>query len=249
MTLLPIILPQDAVLKVSVGDKISAGDIVAQAQSNSNDEILHLSKDYKINPKKIKKYLLKNLGDKVEVGEAIAKINGVLGITSQNIISNFSGIIAKIDESIGEVHVKKLDVPDAKNIFSPVDGTIDFCNNEKIVIKTAQEAFVAADAVGNEGSGKLKVIEEYDPEKLTAGVLEKIPVVKKIDNVSLFKIIGLGGEGIIIQELEDMDFVDLSEKKIEIPVMIVSADNFEKIAKKDGSKVYLNGESKSIVIL
>ena len=249
MTLLPIILPQDAVLKISVGDKISAGDIIAQAKSNSNDEILHLSKDYKVNPKKIKKYLLKNLGDKVEKGEVIAKINGVLGITSQNIINNFSGIVAKIDESLGEIYVKKLDVPEAKSIFSPVDGTIDFCNNEKIVIKTTQLAFIAKDAVGNEGSGKLKAIEEYDPEKLTAGVLGKIPVVKKIDNVSLFKIIGLGGEGIIIQELEDMDFVDLNEKKIEIPVMVVSSDDFEKITRKDGSKVYLNGVSKSIIIL
>jgi hypothetical protein len=249
MTLLPIILPQDAVLKISVDDKISAGDIIAQTKSNSNDEILHLSKDYKVSPKKIKKYLLKNLGDKVEEGEVIARINGVLGITSQNIISNFSGIVAKIDESVGDIHVKKFDVPEAKSIFSPVDGTIDFCNNEKIVIKTAQLAFIAKDAVGDEGSGKLKVIEEYDPEKLTAGILEKIPVVKTIDNVSLFKIIGLGGAGIIIQELEGMDYVDLNEKKIEIPVMVVSSDDFEKLTKKDGSRVYLNAVSKSIIVL
>jgi len=249
MTLLPIILPQDVVLEVSVGDKISAGDTIGKIKSGSNDEILYLSKDYKVNSKKIKKYLKKNLGDKVDVGEVIAKINGAFGITSQNIISNFSGIIAKIDENLGEVHVKKLDVTDAKSIFSPVDGVIDFCDNEKIVIKTAKEAFIATDAVGNEGSGKLKFIQEYDPEKLTAGVLGEIPVIKKIDNVSLFKIIGLGGEGIIIQELEDMDFIDLNEKKIEIPIMIVSSDDFEKIAKKDGSKVYLNGVSKSVIIL
>jgi len=249
MTLLPIILPQDVVLKVSVGDNVSTGDVIAEVKSDSPFEVLLLSKDYEVSPKNIKNHLKKNLGDKISEGDTIAEIKGNFGMTSQNIVSNFSGIVAKIDEEKGEVSIKKSDVPDAVSIFSPVDGIVEICNNDKIVIKTNQQAVLVKDSVGKEGRGKLKFIQNFDSEKLTAGIDEKIAVVKKIDKASLFKIIGLGGAGVIIEDLEGMDFIDLNDKKIKIPVMIVSNNDFEKIEKKDGESAYLNGENKCIIIL
>jgi len=35
-----------------------------------------------------------------------------------------------------------------QNIISPVAGTVDFCNNEKIVIKTDQDTILAVDGLG-----------------------------------------------------------------------------------------------------
>jgi len=46
-----------------------------------------------------------------------------------------------------------------------------------------------------------------------------------------------------------MDFVDLAEKAIITPIMTVSEDDFKKLIKANGKKIYLGGKDKSIVVL
>jgi hypothetical protein len=67
--------------------------------------------------------------------------------------------------------------------------------------------------------------------------------------VAIFKAIGLDAGGIITESLENADFVDLTEKTIEAPIMIVGEDDFKRLLKAKGKKVYLGGKDKSIVIL
>ena len=60
---------------------------------------------------------------------------------------------------------------------------------------------------------------------------------------------GLEAAGVITEKLEDIDFVDLEEKKVRMPIMEVNEEDFKKLVKEKDKNIYLFGKNKSIIIL
>lgn len=246
MTLLPINLPEGAKPTVSVGDKIAQRDIIAKKQSSSIDEIIHLSKDFDILPKDIEKSVKKNLGDSIKTGEVIAVKKKTFG--GEKILSKISGTLTKIDNIAGDLYIKTEGTELTEDIFSPVDGIIDFCNNEKIVIKTQKNTVLAKDAFGVDITGEL-LVKNLVLGNITDDINDKILVTQNLDKVSLFKSLGLGAKGIISVSLEAMDSLDFSEKLNNVAIFLVEENDFEKLKKQNGKKVIANIKSKLIIIL
>ncbi len=247
MTLLPILLPEGFSLKVSAGDKIAAGQILAEGQEKGKEEVIRVAHEFKLVPQKIIKTLKKNLGDSVAVGEVLAAKKSLLG--SQTIISEFSGIIIKIDETSGDLIIRVSGAGEVKTVISPTDGVVDSCTEEKIVLKTDKEAILALDGIGGESEGIIEYLVDSDETKLDASIKGKILLTKAIDKVYVFKTVGLEAVGIITEKLEDVDFVDLEEKKVRMPVLEVSEEDFKKLVKEKDKNIYLFGKNKSIIIL
>lgn len=246
MTLLPIILPQGFTPKVSTNDKVTPDTIIAEKES-AKEEIINVSF---LDEKNLEKVLKKNIGDSIKEGDEIAARNGKLGIGAKKILSKYSGIITKIDKDSGDIYIRTGQGEEiVEKIFSPVVGVVDICNNEKIVIKTDKDAIFAEDAVGKKGEGEAYYIEDLDFNKLTSEISDKIVIVKSLDKTALFKVLGLSALGIITEEVEDIDFIDLNEKKISIPILNVSDEDFKKVVKNKNKKMFLDGEKKTIVIL
>ena len=247
MTLLPLVLPDGFTPIVKVGDKLTKGALLAEKKGSLGQESINLSEELKIQPSDITKTLKKNLADRVEVGEVLAVKSGSFGMGSKKVLSQFSGTIAKIDTDSGNVVIKTSLEGKKEQVFSPVEGKVEICNNEKIVIKTDLDAIIAEDSLGSESQGKIFYAKSLLESSLTKELDGKILLIKTIDKASVFKAIGLDAIGIITASLEDIDFVDLTEKRINIPVMEVSEDNFSKLAKHENASVYLNGKDKSLI--
>jgi ribosomal protein L19 len=250
MTLLPVLLPEGYVAKVSANEKIAVGTVLAEKKSGAREKVIHISSVFNLPPKDIQKVLKKHLGDGVVKGDTIAEKKGSLGVGSKRIISEFSGTIIRIDEENGDLIVRESgEETSVETLISPVDGIVDSCDNEKIVIKTDKNAILAEDGLGKEKEGELLYLEDAQEERLGKEIEEKVILTKLIDRVAIFKAIGLDANGIITEDLENVDFVDLTGKAIETPIMIVNGENFKKLVKANGKKVYLGGKDKSIVIL
>ncbi|MGA2967717.1 MAG: hypothetical protein ABSD69_00900 [Candidatus Levyibacteriota bacterium] len=248
MTLLPILLPEGLSLKVSVGDKVAAGQILAEGAGKGHEEIIHVAHDLKLVPQKAIASLKKNLGDSVSAGEVLAFKKSLLG--SKEIISEFSGIIIKLDEVSGDLVIRVSGgTQSLKAINSPVDGLVDFCDNQKVVLKTDKEVILALDGVGGEAEGEIEYLADSDETKLNTGIKGRIILTKAIDNLYLFKTIGLEAVGIITENLKDIDFIDLVEKHVRMPVLEVSEEDFKRLVKDKDKKIYLFGKNKSIVLL
>jgi hypothetical protein len=247
MTQLPIVLPEGFTPKVSVSDKVTPETVIAEKKSGKT-EIINLF-SFGIPKNDLQKYLKKNIGDSINEGDVVAIKSGKLGVGAKKVISKFSGTITKIDEDSGEIYIRSGVDQSTENMFSPVVGIVDFCNNEKIVIKTDKETVIAKDSLGKKGEGEIYYIEDLDFNKLTSDISDNVVLVKKLDRTSLFKILGLGANGIITEEIDEVDFVDLNDKRIEIPILSISEEDFKKILKNKNKKVFLDGENKSIVIL
>lgn len=246
MTLLPINLPKDTILKVSVGDKITEGDIIAKNKLKNIDEIIHLSKDCDILPKDIESALKKNLGDSIQVGEVIAikKKN----FRKEKILSKISGTLIKIDKEIGDLYIKTDGQGPMEDIISPVDGIVDFCNNEKIVIKTQKNTILAKEAFGVDITAEV-FVKNLVSEDVNQDVNGKIIVTQNLDKVSLFKSLGLGAKGIIAENLIDINFSDFSENLTNEAILLVEKKDLEELQKLNGKKIIANIKSKLIIIL
>ena len=99
MTSLPILLPDGFQIKVKSGEKVSAGQVLAESEKSLAVSV-SLGPNLGIKKNKVKKYLKKYPGDSVSAGEVIAEVKGVFG--KKTVTSKISGIVSKFDEEAGE---------------------------------------------------------------------------------------------------------------------------------------------------
>jgi hypothetical protein len=252
MTLLPVLLPKGYKVSVAVGEKITAGKVLAKSSSGSKDEIVHLASDLGVSPRIAIKSLKKTLGARFEKGDVIAVKKGKLGIGKTQVISEFSGILVKIDEDSGDLFVRiTTDEPEGKPIISPVDGVVDFCDNEKIVLKAEKSAIVAIRTCGKSIRGELFIIEEKEIEDgdIKKEVDGKIIAGEDFEKAAIFKAFAIGALGIITKDLGGQGVEDIFEKKLNRPVFLVSAEDFENLKKYNNKEVFLDTENKAIFVL
>jgi hypothetical protein len=239
MNILPIKLPPDTITKVKKGDKIRKGQLLAQTSSSEN-EIINLSL-YHIPGSKFTSSLKKHLGDSVTEGEIVAVKKKIFG--SVKIKSPFTGTLVKIDEENQSLYLKPKDFSDKKDLLSPVDGVVEFCDNTKLSIKTDGYVIPAEDVLGESVSGHTLAVEE----KIDKSVEGKIVLKESFDKLGAFKSFGLGALGILTTKLEDFDFIDLG-KDFDKTIALVSNEDYKKLIKKEDKNISIDAQGKIILV-
>lgn len=251
--LLPILLDEGYTASVSVNAQVTVGQIIARKQAGSEDKTIQLAKILNIKPGDSIKYLKKKIGDKVLEGEIIAQKKRIGLLGTKNIQSPFSGTIVKLEEDSGNLFIRKDSVSGVtETIKSPVEGTVNFCDNSKIVIQTEKEATVARVALGEEVGGSVYLLtdEKVDASKLNREVFGKIILGKIFQKAALFKSFALGAKGVIGIDIEDTQIEDLEGKNIKkTAIFLVEEDDYQKLAVNKNRQVVLVPETKTIIIL
>jgi len=245
MTLLPINLSKEFVPIVSKGQKVSVGEIIAKKKDSSSENVIHLQ-NFGISSKEFKSSLKKNLGDKVVVGDIVAVKKKIF--KGQKILSDTAGTVSKIDEQNCDLYIKAESTVEGKPLISPVEGIVEICNNEQIVIKTAKNAISVKDALGKDAIGEFLYLKTL-PLGLNESIEGKIIANETLDKVSLYKALGLGAIGIIAVELKDLDFIEIQERNVDAAIVLVDKEEFKKLEKISGKKVLCDVKGKAILIL
>ena len=68
-------------------------------------------------------------------------------------MSPVSGTVFSFDQNEGALVIRTADETETQDLFSPVDGEVSLCDNEKIVIKTDKSGILVLKATGE---GKLE---------------------------------------------------------------------------------------------
>lgn len=249
MTLLPIPIPQGFKISVKDSQKVSVGDTIAAKEDYSSDLVINVYSDLDIEPKNTFHALVKKPGDRINVGDLIAKKGGMLG--SREIHSKVAGTIVKFDDSDGTLTIRTqgaLDEDSEIKITSPVDGTIQSCDNDKVVINSDKEAILAEAASGENAFGEFEVFDqdEVEAKDLDALVGGKVLIAKSFNREAIAKAMGLRAIALIAQEVRDIDFENLKEKMIKVPVLKVSPESFKQITRKGGKII---ADAKNLVII
>jgi hypothetical protein len=248
MSLLPILLPKGFNPKISVGNIISTGDILAY-KNISKEEGIPLAENLGISSLKVLKCLKKGLGDKVEQGETLAEKKKMVG--GKKVVSPFSGTITRLEESTGILYICVHSAEISETIKSPVDGKVTFCDNNKIVLETEKEAITVDKVSGFGARGELIFLsgEEIKQDEITKDLVKKIVLGMSFEKAAISKAFALGVSGIIGVGISDEEIDNFNEKEVKNPIFKVNSDNFKKLEADKGKEAYLDSENKIIIIL
>ena len=251
MSLLSIPL-NDFIPKVKTGDSVVSGQVIATKKGRATDIEINVAETLDIKPGEAVKFILKRPGDRVEKGGLIAAKKGTFGMGGNGIRSKVYGTVIKIDEDLGILYVRARQEDEEEDIFSPVDGVVELCDNKKIAIKTDKDA-ILADKISGNGIISAEIIllgkDEVDPSDINGKIKGKIILGKFFQREAISKAFGIGAAGIISQNISDEEFEDLRKKNINTPIFIINEENFEKLVKYNGKKIYADTEKCLIIPL
>ena len=145
--------------KVKKGDRVVPETIVLEGEMPGGFRSIPAGQILGVNGKEISKYLVKNIGDKVNKGDRLA-FRKTFGIFSREVVSPIPGIVREIDLDNGVISVQLL--PEFDRISAACWGEVLEVGESSVKIKTpASEIFGVAGA-GKSREGILKILTPRD---------------------------------------------------------------------------------------
>jgi hypothetical protein len=254
MTSLPVPLPDGFTPIVAVGTVVTVGQVLAQKAANK-EEIINILQSLNVSRSQIKKVLKKNPGDAINPGEIIAEKKNFFGKQQAAIVSSITGTILRYERDTGNLIIRTDESVTSSEVISPVDGTVDLCNNKEIVIRTDKAVTGGRVVSGINNTGELFILEESFIDDGSTNVLYyldsraigKIILGGTFSRDVLIKGVGIGATGFLGLAIPDEDIAYLQEKKITIPVMEIDSESMQKLKTKQGKKVVLDTQNNVII--
>jgi hypothetical protein len=241
---------------VQQGDTVTAGQIIAKSQAKV-EEIVNIPEQLNVPLKNAGKYVKKAPGDAIEPGDVIAVKKNFFGKTKEVIISEIVGTVLRYERDTGNLVVRNDEVIDEGDIISPVEGVVELCNNKEIVVRTDKAIGGSRVVSGVKGEGEIFVLEESFLENgagnllfyLDSRAVGKIVLGEKFSRDVFIKGVGIGAAGFLAKSIPDDDIAYLREKNISMPVMEIDSESIEILKQKNGHKVVLDAETRTVIFL
>lgn len=249
-------LPENYYVLVKEGSPVEAGQILAKSQGTV-EEFVNIPEHLDVPVKNVGKYLWVAPGDTIAVGDVIAEKKNFFGKVKSAIVSEINGTVLRYERDTGNLIVSNDDVADQGDIISPVDGTVELCNNKEIVVRTDKALTGTRVVSGTKSEGELFVLEESFSEAGAGNVLfyldsravGKIVLGDILTRDVLIKGVGIGTAGFLAKSISDDDIAYLRERNIEMPVMEIDADSIESLRKKHGQKILVDAKTRTVLFL
>lgn len=204
---------------------------------------LHLALLLKTKPSKVKKSLLKKIGEEINEGEIIAQKSHFLG--KRRVKSPQAGILENLDEESGLLTIKAGGAD--FSLLSPVEGKVaEIKENDKIVIEFKGVEIKAEKGSGSQKEGEMVVLDNSSASFFNLGsdLAGKIVAGKVWSLEALSKVRALG-VGAVLGE----DFEDFLRERPGLTLLLFSPENFGKVLKYDKHQAVVLGEEKSLIVI
>jgi hypothetical protein len=104
-------LPLKGQVLVQVGDSVNPDTVVARTELPGPVTTVRVAERLGVEPRELSKYLLKQVGDKVQAGEIIAERKSFFGLFTSRVTSPITGTIDFISEATGNIGIRHLPTP------------------------------------------------------------------------------------------------------------------------------------------
>jgi len=240
------ILPLKGTVKVKVGDKVKAEDMVAETLLPGKVVPFNLANKLGVTADLIKQYIKVKEGDSLTKGQILAESKGFLGLFKSTVKSPIDGEVENISSITGQLLLREPRIPVQISAF--IDGiVVDVIENEGVVIENKSAYIQGIFGVGGETTGNIKILAEHpdevvEPEMINASCKDQIIVVGSLASYDLIKKAQeIGVSGIITGGIDDADLKKLLGYNIgvaitgheEIGLTIVTTEGFGKIKMAD----------------
>ena len=260
------LLPIAGEVLVKKGNTVDFDTIVARASVPGKPNIIKAYQLLGIAPENLPAFMVKEVGDKIEEGEIIAKYTPFWGLIKRYVNSPSDGVIEAISDVTGQVIVREPPTPVEINAYIPGKVT-EILPERGVVIESHGVFFQGIFGLGGERHGKLLFVTESQDDILAEDSIkpdykEKIIVGGSLATLDALRKAGeLGVKGIIVGGIMGVDISDFLGYEIgvaitgheDIDITLVVTEGFGKMSMSirvfnllkeyEGYEVAINGRT------
>lgn len=165
-------LPLPGEVKVTVGELVTATQVVAATQLPGSVSTLNVAREINCQPEEVPSLMVKQVGDRVNPGEILAETKALWGLFHSFVRSPLTGTLEAVSEITGQVLVRGEPTP--VNLEAFVDGkVVEVRGREAVVVACACAYLQGIFGLGGETHGPLRMLSQSPEEPLTAAQLDE----------------------------------------------------------------------------
>ena len=165
------LLPIQGDVLVAVGDRVEAQQVVAQTFMPGDITPLNLSKLLAMPPSDVPEAMLKHEGDRVEIGDVLARTKGIFGMFRAEHAVKVAGTIESVSAVTGQVIIRGEPLPLQVQAF--LAGTVtEIVPKEGCVIEAVVTFIQGIFGVGGEAFGPVRMACKSHEQELTDDLIK-----------------------------------------------------------------------------
>ncbi len=203
-------LPITGDVMVKVGQKVSADDVVAQTFMPGDITPINLANLLSLPPGDVKECMLKRNGERIKVGEALARTKGMFGFFKNEYKSTVEGTIETVSDITGQVIVRGEQIP--VQVRAYLSGTVvEVLAGEGCIVEAEVTFVQGIFGIGGETHGPIKVAcpspgQELTEDLITAEMKGAIVVGgARMTDTAIKKAASVGARAVISGGIDDQD--------------------------------------------
>ncbi|UCD76612.1 MAG: hypothetical protein JSV91_06740 [Phycisphaerales bacterium] len=207
-------LPIKGDVLVKVGDQVEAEQVVAQTFMPGDIEPVNLANLLSMPPEDVVECMLKQEGDRIEVGEPLARTKGIFGAFKTTYRSKHEGTIETVSATTGQVIIRGEPIP--VQVKAYLKGTVTGTVPDEGVVIEADVTFVQGIfGVGGEAYGPIKVAAVSHEQELVADMITKdmagcvIIGGGRVWHEAIEKAIDVGAAAVVAGGIDDQDLKEI----------------------------------------
>ena len=207
------VLPVPGEVLASVGQRVTAHDVVARAFLPGDVTPLNLAHMLSVSPADVPALMLKREGDTVQLEEPLARTKGIFGFFKSEGTAKVAGTIETISHVTGQVLIRNTPIP--VQVDAWLAGTVvEVLPGSGVVIEAEASLVQGIFGIGGEAHGPLKPVCTAPGEPLTAERLDEscrgaiVVGGARVTAEALTKAVTLGVAAIVTGGIDDQDLRD-----------------------------------------
>ncbi len=203
-------LPIPGEVVVSVGQPVSSRDVVARTFMPGEVTPLNLANLLSLSPGDVPGAMLKQEGDRVEVGEVLARTKGVFGMFKTEYAAKTAGTIESISGTTGQVIVRG--APQPLEVLAFLAGeVVEVLPDEGVVVEADVALVQGIFGVGGEAYGPIRMATAEPEQPLTVDLIQddmRGAVVvggQRVTDAALERAVAAGVAAVVTGGIDDED--------------------------------------------
>ena len=204
------LLPIKGKVLVAKGDRVAAEDSIAQTFMPGDIMPVNLANLLGMPPQDIMECMLKQAGDRIEVGEPLAQTKGIFGFFKTTHNSRHAGTIETISEVTGQVIIRGEPIPIEVQAYLTGE-VVEVIPDEGVVIEAEVTFIQGIFGIGGETYGKIRMaVDTHDQELVAAAITPDMKgciVVGggRMWHEAILKAVEVGAAAVVAGGLDDQD--------------------------------------------
>jgi len=257
-------LPLKGQVLVQVGDQVDPDTVVARTELPGPVTTVRVAERLGVEPRELTKYLLKQVGERVQAGEVIAERKSFFGLFTSRVTSPITGTIDFISEATGNIGIRHLPTP--VEVTAYLRGlVVDVLPEEGAVVATRGVFVQGIFGLSGERHGQIallanspdevvsdtKVSDEHKGKVLVAGALAHWRLMEAAKQVGAVALVTGGVLDTDIKKLLGYDIGVAITGHEPLPFTLIVTEGFgeiamakrtfELLASQEGKEASVNG--------